>query len=1131
MAGLANNNNPFQSQVRIGPNYIQLVPGPPGPPGTIALTGSGLVHVTSGNVDNAAYLGAAGGIPIVNSGGTDTAWLAIGTAGQVLTVVGGAPTWAAAPSGVTWANDLSSSTNTNQYVSGISGILGTGGTITIGDGVHNTLLSGVASAQALAPQLSLAGSNGWAGNSGIGATIFVAGGFGGSAAAGNNTGGNGGDTVITGGYGGASTGTAANSNGARLRLLGGSPGTGGSGAAGLYGDVLIGSNAAYKAFATDNAFGPGFGIGTTPGIDPTITRGTGVPATTQTNGSLWLRTDGTSGANALYAREGGAWYAVGGTTTANAALTFEGQAFQLAAAGSGNGTILWPVGQATPTITQTILASDVTPANISITAQSAEPGAATHLTGGNLVLTSGTGATSNGTPGNVIVNAPSPTGSGQYGGLVVQSGGTTGIWIGHYTSAGLPFWQINFGANARSPSAINFSFLQDDAGQDTQLNGVNSVRIRVNAAIDQIDCNSSGIQLFGNNTYALGGGSNMLGITQTSTVPTSAPTNGIIAWANTGSPGSLGLMATGVQFHRLAGAITVSQDAPTSDVATNYLQIAAQTAFASASTNKNGGNLVLQTGTAASGGVNGDLYLQSGPIAYAFVASEASGTGFGIGTTPGTDPTITRGSGVPGSTQPAGSLFLNTTAATVATALYARVGSSWVAIGGGGSFTAGGDLSGTSTSQEVIGILNKALPALATGYLNYTGSAWAFTTPVTSIVAGTNITISGSTGAVTINSTAGGSVTWANDLSGSTSSNQWVNSISGHAGGGGTVSVGGSTNTNLVWLASQTAAGISQAAQTTDVVTQNFTITAQNAWTGASTNRVGANVVLTSGAGATTNGTPGNINCTFGAPSGTGTEAYLIAIRNGVSLVRAGAQVGTTGNGALYLGSLTPSSSNYAIAGDGTANTNINGISAISMGVNGSFSNGHYQTSTGITLFNGQTAQLGGGTGVLSLANASVAPSSNPASGGIIFESGGALTHRGSGGATEQPAAAGTGTINTQRANRFRVCAFFRSTTSATQTIYTYTMPASAHTSLIETRVVLQDVTNISNSVASCAAAYFRMTGTTVTQLGTTTTIYNMGIGSIAVAYATGVSTVAIQFTSISGSTEDLEAWIDIWEN
>ena len=46
----------------------------------------------------------------------------------------------------------------------------------------------------------------------------------------------------------------------------------------------------------------------------------------------------------------------------------------------------------------------------------------------------------------------------------------------------------------------------------------------------------------------------------------------------------------------------------------------------------------------------------------------------------------------------------------------------------GSGFTAGGDLSGTSTSQEVIGIEGKVLPALATGYLNYTGSAWQFST-------------------------------------------------------------------------------------------------------------------------------------------------------------------------------------------------------------------------------------------------------------------------------------------------------------------------------------------------------------------------------------------------------------------
>lgn len=38
MAGLNNDNNPFQTQVRLGIEYIQLVPGPPGPPGQNAVT-------------------------------------------------------------------------------------------------------------------------------------------------------------------------------------------------------------------------------------------------------------------------------------------------------------------------------------------------------------------------------------------------------------------------------------------------------------------------------------------------------------------------------------------------------------------------------------------------------------------------------------------------------------------------------------------------------------------------------------------------------------------------------------------------------------------------------------------------------------------------------------------------------------------------------------------------------------------------------------------------------------------------------------------------------------------------------------------------------------------------------------
>ena len=80
-------------------------------------------------------------------------------------------------------------------------------------------------------------------------------------------------------------------------------------------------------------------------------------------------------------------------------------------------------------------------------------------------------------------------------------------------------------------------------------------------------------------------------------------------------------------------------------------------------------------------------------------------------------------------------------------------GTKWIAVlgtggGGGLGFTAGGDLSGTAISQTVIGIRGTSVPALATGYLHYTGTAFTWDTPVgggpgggiTSITAGTGLT-------------------------------------------------------------------------------------------------------------------------------------------------------------------------------------------------------------------------------------------------------------------------------------------------------------------------------------------------------------------------------------------------------
>jgi ribosomal protein L2 len=47
---------------------------------------------------------------------------------------------------------------------------------------------------------------------------------------------------------------------------------------------------------------------------PTVSSGTGVPATTEPNGSMFLRTDATNGDDAIYMRVAGAWVAILGQT-------------------------------------------------------------------------------------------------------------------------------------------------------------------------------------------------------------------------------------------------------------------------------------------------------------------------------------------------------------------------------------------------------------------------------------------------------------------------------------------------------------------------------------------------------------------------------------------------------------------------------------------------------------------------------------------------------------------------------------------------------------------------------------------------------------------------------------------------
>jgi hypothetical protein len=199
-------------------------------------------------------------------------------------------------------------------------------------------------------------------------------------------------------------------------------------------------------------------------------------------------------------------------------------------------------------------------------------------------------------------------------------------------------------------------------------------------------------------------------------------------------------------------APTLSQSAPTSDVATSVTNILGQPAFSGATgTNRNGGSIYIGGGNSAAGGANGPALFGSGAATYAFTSN--TNAAFGIGNTPGTDPTITRGTGVPATTQPNGSLFLRTDGSGGSDALYARESSTWYSVGGtSATVSAGTGISVSGGPAYTVSNTGVTSITASTGISasTSTGPVTLTNTGVTSLTAGTDITLSGSTGGVTV---------------------------------------------------------------------------------------------------------------------------------------------------------------------------------------------------------------------------------------------------------------------------------------------------------------------------------------------------------------------------------------------
>jgi len=230
-----------------------------------------------------------------------------------------------------------------------------------------------------------------------------------------------------------------------------------------------------------------------------------------------------------------------------------------------------------------------------------------------------------------------------------------------------------------------------------------------------------------------------------------------------GNTTGLTLLATGtLQFGAAVTAgITQSSAAGTG---TN-LNITAQSAGGTAN---NGGTLLLTSGASTTTGTSGNvtfntsapgyggtisnILFQISGVTQAFVTGLTTNSGLGIGSTPGTSPTITSGSGTPSTTQTSGSIYLNTSGG-----LYTRQSSIWSQFGASNisQLTAPiSQLVNTNTSHAIytvdsIGSYDGVI------LHNYTASTTGYTYVMPAPTAGRQIVIRDITGSIETANTGG----------------------------------------------------------------------------------------------------------------------------------------------------------------------------------------------------------------------------------------------------------------------------------------------------------------------------------------------------------------------------------------
>jgi hypothetical protein len=264
-------------------------------------------------------------------------------------------------------------------------------------------------------------------------------------------------------------------------------------------------------------------------------------------------------------------------------------------------------------------------------------------------------------------------------------------------------------------------------------------------------------------------------------------------------------------------------------------------------------------------------------------------------------------------------------------AIYQWDGTKWVAVGGGGGggFTAGGDLSGTATSQSVIGIRSTAVPALGSGYLHYNGTAFVWDTPAGG--GGGTVNSVGLSGGTTGLTVAGSPITSSGTMT--------LGGTLAIASGGTGATTAGAALTNL--------GGAPTASPTfTGTVTMpgagTFTTTGYNNAAG-----IGVGTAAVAGTVAVTNNQNGNTTVIQGLNNNAGTAAQVSSNFNNGTSVAAFGLLGTGYSGGASLPADSLYFYNAGTNGMEFVNAPASGVKQMSFWVNSTTLAGAFGTGGG----------------------------------------------------------------------------------------------------------------------------------------------------------------------------------------